>query len=246
VNLPQKSAATRIRMKATTQSKAKIPTRPTKSKVKQPAAKGGRAAKAEATREKLFSCASEIVGKVGYSNTAVALITQKANLAQGTFYNYFESRQDLLDQLLPALGERMLTHIHDSAVGGRNFAELEESSFRAFFTFLEETPSFFTILNEAESFAPKGHKKHFEIVSRRYLRFLGRSLANGEFPGYDKSELETIVYILMAARSYLAIRHGRRNGKKTVIPPEVIDTYMKFVKFGLQGVPAGKHGAASK
>ena len=40
-----------------------------------------------------------IVGELGYAGASVALITARADVAQGTFYNYFESRQDLLDQL---------------------------------------------------------------------------------------------------------------------------------------------------
>ena len=40
----------------------------------------------------------------------ISLITQRAGVAQGTFYNHFKTRQDLLDQLLPALGKDMLEH----------------------------------------------------------------------------------------------------------------------------------------
>jgi AcrR family transcriptional regulator len=66
-----------------------------------------RAEKAEATRTRLFEAAIGIVGEMGYAAASVALITARANVAQGTFYNYFESRQDLLDQLLPSLSLRL-------------------------------------------------------------------------------------------------------------------------------------------
>jgi AcrR family transcriptional regulator len=48
-----------------------------------------RAEKAEATRAALFDAAIEIVGEHGYAGASVALITTRANVAQGTFYNYF-------------------------------------------------------------------------------------------------------------------------------------------------------------
>lgn len=198
---------------------------------------GSRAEKAELIREALIRAAIEVVGEVGYADASIALITQRAGVAQGTFYNYFASRQDILDQLLPEVGRRMLAHVRDRALGGASFAELEERSFRAFFEFQKETPQLFRILNEAENFAPGGHRHHFGIVSRGYRRFLRQSLRNGEFPAYTEPELEVVAYILMAARSYLALRYTSGEGRIKDIPGRVVRTYMKFVLYGLQGRP---------
>lgn len=198
---------------------------------------GSRTEKSELIRQALLRAATEVVGEVGYANASISLITQRAGVAQGTFYNYFRSRQDILDQLLPDMGGRMLAHVRESAIGGESFEDLEERSFRAFFTFLKDNPHFFRVLNEAESFAPAGHKRHFDIVSRGYLRFLKQSQRHGEFPAFSESELEVIVHILMAARSYLALRYtSGREGIKD-IPARVVRTYMKFVLYGLQGRP---------
>lgn len=201
-----------------------------------------RSEKSERIREALLRAATEVVGDVGYADASIALITQRAGVAQGTFYNYFRSRQDILDQLLPEVGQRMLRHVHDSAVGGDGFAELEERSFRAFFSFLKDTPQLFRILNEAESLAPTGYKAHIDTVSRGYQRFLRNAKRRGEFTGYDDDELEVVSYILMAARSYLAFRYSSGGGAIGEIPDRVVAAYMKFVLYGLQGQPAA--GAA--
>jgi AcrR family transcriptional regulator len=199
-------------------------------------AKKSRAEQSEAIRARLFQAAADVVGRVGYAEASVALITQQAGVAQGTFYNYFESRQDLLEQLLPALGERMLAHVRRESLGGQSFAELEEGSLRAFFSFLHKTPAFYRILNEAENFAPNGYKRHFATVSSGYMKFLQRSLRDGEFAGYEERELEVIAYILMAARGYLALRYPPSD-EGGELPTWVVDAYMKFVRYGLKGVP---------
>lgn len=191
--------------------------------------------KSELVKDSLLWAAAQIVGEVGYAAASISRITELAGVAQGTFYNYFESRQDILDSLLPDLGMKMLDHIRKKSLGGNNFAELEERSFLAFFEFIDTEPYFFRILNEAESFAPRAHKKHLNAISKRYLRFLKRSHANGEFPGYSEDELEAIVYILMATRSYLAIRYVYGRVKHKHLPKNVAQTYMKFVRFGLEG-----------
>ncbi len=187
-------------------------------------------------RNNLLWAAAQVVGEVGYEAASIARITELANVAQGTFYNYFESRQDILDTLLPSLGKKMLEHIRNKSLGGCNFAELEERSFLAFFEFIDNEPHFFRILNEAESFAPTAHKMHFDAISERYLRFLKRSFENGEFPNYKPEELEAISFMLMATRSYLAIRYVYGDGQHHHLPENVSKTYMKFVRFGLEGV----------
>lgn len=186
-------------------------------------------------REALFHAAAEIVGDVGYEDASVALITQRAGVAHGTFYNYFESRQDILDQLLPALGKEMLAHVRECARQGKSLIEKEELGFAGFFSFLNGNPHFFRILNEAESFAPKAYRAHLELVSKDYIAFLERSHDRGQLPGFAKREFEVLAFILMAARSYLAWRFVYGAEKRGAIPDWVVKAYVKFVRSGLAG-----------
>ena len=199
---------------------------------------GSRSERSERIRAALLRAAAEVVGEVGYADASITMITQRAGVAQGTFYNYFKTRQDILDALLPDLGESMLDYVRAKAVGGNSFADLEERSFRAFFSFLKETPQFSRILNEAETFAPAAFQKHLENVSRRYIRFLKRSLQAGEFPEYSQADLEVVAYILMAARSYLSQRYRTEDGSRVELPKSVSRTYMKFVLYGMLGRPS--------
>lgn len=186
-------------------------------------------------RESLFKAAAQVVGEKGYQDASIALITQRANVAQGTFYNHFESRQDILDQLLPAMGKDMLAYIRDYASDAKDLAEREELGFRGFFSFLTANPHFFRILNEAESFAPKAHKKHLDLVATGYMRMFRRAHDQGELQDYQERELETIAFILMSARSYLAWRYVYGEEKQTEIPDWVVKAYSKFVRYGFEG-----------
>lgn len=196
-----------------------------------------RSERSERIRSALLSAAAEVVGEVGYAEASVTMITQRAGVGQGTFYNYFRTRQDLLDTLLPDLGQQMLEYVRADAMGGRGFRDLEERSFRAFFEFLKATPHFSRILNEAESFAPVGYQKHLDNVSKRYIRFLKRSMRNGELQDYSEAELEVVAYMLMAARSYLSQRYMSDDGRSVDLPRSGADAYMKFVLYGLVGRP---------
>jgi AcrR family transcriptional regulator len=64
-------------------------------------------------KRRLFDAAAKVVGRLGYGEASVARITELAEVAQGTFYNHFENRQELLDQLLPTVGLQMIGFIHE-------------------------------------------------------------------------------------------------------------------------------------
>lgn len=194
-----------------------------------------RAERAGRVRDALFKAAAEVVGKHGYAGASISRITAKAKVAQGTFYNYFESRQHLLDQLLPVLGEGMLDYIAAEARKSATELEREEKRFSVFFEYLIEVPEFYRILNEAELFAPTGHREHLKNISAKYLRALKRAWAAGDLPGYEADELEAVVFVLMAARSYLSLRYAYWDGKVKRPPDSMFRAYAKFIRFGLFG-----------
>ncbi len=192
-----------------------------------------RAQKKEQIRAALFAAAAKVVGEHGYSNAQVAMITAQASVAQGTVYNYFESQQDLLDQLLPTVGQAMLAFIKEASSDATSEVEREEKSFRAFFEFLKINPDFYRILYEAEVFAPEAYQKHNEAVARGYVRVLERAMNRGELRISDKRELEAVAQMLMGARHYLCMRFGRRGRGGISLPEWVVDAYMTVVKGGI-------------
>ncbi len=192
-----------------------------------------RADRALETRRRLIDAAAKVVGAEGYANASVAKITALAEIAQGTFYNYFATQQDLFDQLLPELGGEVLEFIHQRLAGETDSLRREEIGFRAYFDFLAERPEFYRILNEAETFAPKAFHDHMRNMAAGYMRALSRSHAKGEMPGFDPRELEVIVYTLLAARNYLSYRYTIQSGHAGRLPSWVEQAYMKFVRGGV-------------
>lgn len=184
-------------------------------------------------RAAIFAAAARVVGKHGYSAASIRQITQEAGMAQGTFYLYFESRQQLFDQLLPYIGVEMLAFVGRKITGSKNIMEVEERGFRAFFDYLLLNPGFFRILNEAELFAPEAFQFHFRRTIDLYVESLSRAALSGEIRRFRGEELETLAYILTSARSYLYLRYVKNGGGAVTIPEHVVQTYLGFVRSGL-------------
>ena len=184
------------------------------------------------TKRKIFDAATRIVGKYGYAEASVARITEDAGVAQGTFYNHFENRQELLEQLLPTIGLDMVRFIR-ARTGTADAAQQEIERFSAFFDFIREVPEFLRILNEAEVFAPNGYQRHLDNIATAYVRTLKRERNSGELEDYTDQELEVIVHILMGARGYLSRRYAYTEGSAHAVPDHVISAYEKLLGSGL-------------
>lgn len=198
-----------------------------------PSRKLTRAEKSIVTQERLFKAAAKVVGEHGYANAMIARITQEADVALGTFYNYFKSRQDLFDQLLPALGAELLGFIRAKTSAAGSPAQREREGFIAFFEFLKVRPEFYRILYEAEVFAPQAYQRHMSIISASYVRTLERAFDRGQLSLSSKAEIEPIAFSLMAARQYLCMQYVRRNGRISELPEWVVDAYMALVSNGI-------------
>jgi AcrR family transcriptional regulator len=191
-----------------------------------------RAERNEETRRRLFDAATKVVGKFGYAEASVARITELAGVAQGTFYNHFGNRQELLDQLLPTIGIDMVHFIRERAGPEMPAAEREMAGFRAFFEFVHQVPEFQRILNEAEFFAPAGYQKHLDNVATAFVRILKRARASDEIVDYSDEEFEAVVHMFMGARGYLSRRYASGDDT-TSVPNDVITAYEKLVTRGL-------------
>ncbi len=203
--------------------------------------RGKREANSERVRAALFDAAARVVGRHGYAGASISRITTAAGVAQGTFYNYFSSRQDLLDQLLPTMGAEMLAHIAAEVRGAADEFEREERRFRAFFGFLQRRPAFFRILNEAELSAPAGFRQHFDNIAADYGVALERARSRGALPGFTEAEIEPLVFLLMAMRSYTSMRYAYASGGRVQAPPETLaSAYSKLIRFGLSGAEAAE------
>ena len=66
------------------------------------------------SKHKIMDAAFKLIVKNGYEATSIAMIAREAGVAKGLLYNYFSSKQDLLEQLVYSvidIGEDNLEHL---------------------------------------------------------------------------------------------------------------------------------------
>lgn len=199
-----------------------------------------RAEKAEENRQKLLHAAAEVVGLLGYTDASVARIVERAGLAQGTFYLYFESRQDLFDQLLPAMGGEALAFIRKKMGDARDFITMEERGMRAFLEYSLRNPGWFRIFTEAEVIAPVAYAKYTADRTGRFLDSLTAAWRRGEVKGYTRRELGVLTQVMLGSRAYLYQYYGKGPKGPRAVPDWVVSAYVKFIRHGIGNPDADK------
>lgn len=192
--------------------------------------------KQEQTRRALMEAAIAVVSEEGYAAATVQKMTSRANIANGTFYNYFKNQQDIFDQLLPFLGDRLVAHVRAKIDPSLTGPARERDRFVAYFDFCRRNPGFLRILNEAEVFAPVAYHRHVRTMYEGYLKSLQRSKDRDEIHNFQDDDLGPIVFMLMGIRSYMTMLYQYKYMERSTLSVEALaDIYERFVRSGLFG-----------
>lgn len=93
-------------------------------------APGRRERKAEATRRRLLDATREQMAAGGPESITIQTITAKADIGQGTFYNYFESRDAVIDAVILDMVETLGQKLDHLTAGMSDAAEIYSFSVR--------------------------------------------------------------------------------------------------------------------
>jgi AcrR family transcriptional regulator len=91
-----------------------------------------------ANRDAILAAARRVFAQLGYEAATVRDIIRGTDLASGTFYNYFRSKEEVFEALADDGARRfrpILRQAHDDA---HNFEDYLQSAFFAYFSFIVE------------------------------------------------------------------------------------------------------------
>ena len=188
------------------------------------------------TRRRLLDAAEEVFAEHGYHDASVARIVERAGVAQGTFYIYFRSKQEIFAQLVGDLNSRMREAMSKGvASGGGDRFDAEQRGFAAFFQFAAEHPALYRVIREAEFVAPEAMHRHYESIVGGYARALTSAMAVGEVEPCDPTVL---AWSLIAVGQLVGMRWIVWD-RRSAIPDDVFEQCMVVVARMLGRAPYG-------
>jgi AcrR family transcriptional regulator len=190
------------------------------------------------TRQKLLEAAEQVFGERGYEHASVAEITQRAGVAQGTFYVYFPDKLTVFVKLVDDLGDRLRAEIRQGIAGLTDRLEIEREGFRAFFRYVARHRALYRIVRQAEFVDPEAFRRYYRRMGDAYARGLQRAAKQGQIQPVDP---EVAAYSLMGIADFLGMRFILWEGKGVAPPLEhVLESAMALVRRGMETSPRKK------
>ncbi|CAM3374360.1 TetR/AcrR family transcriptional regulator [Stackebrandtia soli] len=186
--------------------------------------------KGERTRRRLLDAAEEIFAELGYHDASIVKITESAQVAQGTFYIYFESKQQVFDELVDDLNRRVRFAMSEGSQRGTDRAEAERLGFAAFFRFTAEHPGLYRIIRQAEFASPGALQRHYQTIADGYIGGLRQAMADGEIAEADP---EVLAFALMGIGELIGMRWVLWQGGPGEVPEHVFEEMYAFIRRGL-------------
>src|SRR3954452_24523879 len=139
-------------------------------KTAQPGAASGKAPRTprgERTLRKILDAAREEFGERGYSDTSIVGITQRAGVALGTFYTYFDSKEELFRALVRDMSAQVRDNVGPALGEATGRLDAERRALEAFLKFARDHRDIYRIIDESEFVEPAVYREHYETTATR-------------------------------------------------------------------------------
>jgi len=171
-------------------------------------ARGKREETKASNRQAIIDAARIVFAELGYGTTTVRDIIRATELASGTFYNYFKSKEEVFQALQDETALRVRPRLRAERIRARNFEEFVSGSFRTFFDFVKNDHTTFATMRRNPDMQRVRIDTPEVIAGFDELRAdLELAIANGVVPATDADLLmAAMVGVAFEVANHLVLR----------------------------------------
>lgn len=192
-----------------------------KALINKPKTKRGRE-----TLNNILSAAAQEIYEKGYHNAGINDITRRAGVASGTFYVYFDSKDDLYKFLLLQCSHMIRKHQTEAIKNCKTRREAEEVGLREWLRFVQKNPYMYHIIWESLYVDKQLFVDYYTTFSQAYVKGIEHAKERGEIrPEIDS---EVLAWLLMGATNFLGLNWGLFRDHPSEID-NVVKNYMHIL-----------------
>ena len=185
-------------------------------------------ARGERTRCKLLDAAEREIGESGFHTASVSSITRRAGVAQGTFYIYYSSKEEILRELVENIGRTLRASLNDAIDGLTDRIEIERQGLLAFLEFAVRNKNLYRVVLESQFIDEAIYRDYYLRLAQAYTAKLQQAQQAGEIrTGSSAAQ----AWALMGIANFLGLRYSVWEG--SLPPDDVIETALAFIRGGL-------------
>ncbi len=155
------------------------------------------------TREKLLHAAEAEFGERGFPEASIASITQRAGVALGTFYVYFESKEAIFRALVSYMGELTRQWIGERVAESPDRLTAERRGVEAFIEFVREHRNLYRVVSMAQFVAEDAFREYYFVFASAYEENLKRAAEAGDI---REGDCEIWSWALIGMTVFLGMR----------------------------------------
>lgn len=193
------------------------------------AGKAPRTERGRKTLRALLDAAASEFGEKGFHDGSISGITRRAGVALGTFYTYFDSKDDVFRALVHDMSEQVRTSVAPAIAAAPNQIAAERAGLASFLEFVGEHKEIYRIIDEAEFVDPESYHRHYASTAERIAIRLEAAARRGEI----RSDIcEVHAWAIMGMNVFLGLRYGV--WKQADDPDDVAARIERFLADGLR------------
>lgn len=170
--------------------------------------KAPRTARGERTLRKILDAARHEFGERGFSDSSIVGITQRAGVALGTFYTYFDSKEAVFQALVRDMSGQVREQVGPVLGKASDALDAERRALEAFLDFVRDHRDIYRIIDEAEFVDPAAYREHYETTASRIATRLMAARDKGQIrDDFTDSELQVLAWAMMGANVFLGLRY---------------------------------------
>lgn len=182
----------------------------------------------ERTRQRILDAAERDIGSRGFSDASISTITQEAKVAQGTFYLYFRSKEDVLRELVLRMGRRLRRHLTLATNGLSDRLAIEKRGLHAFLSFVRDNPNLYRVVAESQFVDEDAHRRYYHDFANGYRQLLEEAARVGQI---SQGDAEVRAWALMGISDFLGRRYALWDRETPI--ETVVEAAFAFLAHGL-------------
>lgn len=188
-----------------------------------------RTARGRATLRKLLDAAAIEFGERGFHEASISGITRRAGTALGSFYTYFDSKDEIFRALVQDMSAQVGVHAASAMAEATGALDRERAALQGFLEFAREHKEIYRIIDESEFVDSDSYRAHYQVTATRILSRLKAGADEGEIRR-DVSELHA--WAVMGMNVFLGLRYGVWSEDMT--PDAIASAANDFITRGLK------------
>jgi AcrR family transcriptional regulator len=180
------------------------------------------------TLRKILDAAAGEFGALGYHEASIAGVTTRAGVALGTFYVYFQSKEQIFRALVEDMGRLTRGFIAERVTRAEDRISAEREGIAAFIAFARAHKDLYRIVMEAQFVAPDAYRGYYDSFADAYRRNLAAAAERGEI---SKGASEERAWALIGMSVFLGLRYGVWSEDKS--PEAIAAAASDLIAYGL-------------